>query len=216
MDEKRESPSGRVTIYLLRHGEVLKVPGGRRYIGRTDLSLSDTGMRQAEQWQHFFTTVDLKAVFCSDLQRSEQTARTVARGHGLEVTPLAELRELDLGSWEGLLFEEIRSSQSEAYALRGKDPGGFRPPSGESFGDLHARVVPVVEAIASRHSGSILIVGHAGVNRVLLCHALGMPLNHLFRIDQDYGALNVIRLDGDGVRVQAMNLLPDPIAVIKA
>ncbi len=208
MGEKNNKRSGRVTIYLLRHGELLHEPGGRRYIGQTDLPLSPAGIRQAEQWQVFFGAIDLGAVYCSDLQRSELMARIVARGQASEVTPLMELREVDLGAWEGLLFETVRGAQSQAYEMRGRDPGGFRPPSGESFEDLQARVVPAFEEIVDCHSGNLLIVGHAGVNRVLLCHLLGMPLNHLFRIGQDYAALNIIRIDAARIRVQAMNVLP--------
>ena len=209
MSEKNKKRSDRVTIYLLRHGEILQEPGGRRYIGQADLPLSPAGIRQAERWQVFFETIDLAAVYCSDLQRSERTAQVIVRGHDMEVTPFAALREIDLGAWEGLLFETVRSGQRQAYEMRGRDPGGYRPPSGESFGDLQARLLPCFEEIVAAHNGSILIVGHAGVNRVLLCHLLGMPLNHLFRIGQDYAALNVIRMDAAGIRVQAVNVLPD-------
>lgn len=207
MGEKEKKRSDHLTVYLLRHGELLHESGGRRYIGQTDLPLSPAGIRQAEQWQVFFDAVDLASVFCSDLQRSEQTARIVARGHALDVTPMVQLREVDLGAWEGLLFETVRGAQYQDYKMRGRDPAGFRPPSGESFGDLQARVVPHFEKVVAEHNGSILIVGHAGVNRVLLCHLLGMPIHHLFRIGQDYAALNVIRMDAAGIRVQAMNVL---------
>lgn len=209
MSEKNKKRSDCVTIYLLRHGEIRQEPGGRRYIGQTDLPLSLSGIRQAERWQVFFDTIDLAAVYCSDLQRSEQTAQVIVRGHDMEVAPLAALREIDLGAWEGLPFKTVRSEQRQAYERRGRDPGGYRPPSGESFGDLQARVVPCFEEIVGEHNGNLLIVGHAGVNRVLLCYLLGMPLNHLFRIGQDYAALNVIRVDAPGIRVQAVNVFPD-------
>ena len=41
---------------------------------------------------------------------------------------------------------------------------------------------------------SIAIVAHGGVNRVIMCHFLGVPLENMFRIEQDYGALNIIEL----------------------
>jgi len=40
--------------------------------------------------------------------------------------------------------------------------------------------------------GNIVIVAHGGVNRVILCHLLGIPLENIFRIEQDYGCLNII------------------------
>lgn len=194
------------TIYLLRHGEPRRDTDGRSYIGQTDVPLSPAGVRQAEQWCPFFNTIALTAIFCSDLQRSMQTARIIAHGQALEVTGLPELREVDLGAWEGLPFEAVRNADRSAYDRRGTHPADHRPPSGESFRDLHARVVPAFERMADRASGPFVIVGHAGVNRVLLCHLLGMPLDHLFRIGQDYAALNIIKAYGTGYRVDVLNM----------
>jgi broad specificity phosphatase PhoE len=42
------------------------------------------------------------------------------------------------------------------------------------------------------HESNIVIVAHGGVNRVILCHFLGIPLENIFRIEQDYGCVNVI------------------------
>ncbi|MFZ3136959.1 MAG: histidine phosphatase family protein [Thermodesulfovibrionales bacterium] len=38
----------------------------------------------------------------------------------------------------------------------------------------------------------VAIVAHGGVNRIILCLILGIPLENIFRIEQDYGALNII------------------------
>nr|MBC8393812.1 histidine phosphatase family protein [Deltaproteobacteria bacterium] len=56
--------------------------------------------------------------------------------------------------------------------------------------------------------GQVLIVAHAGVNRVILCHILGMPLANLFRLGQDYGGLNIIDGKNNSMYVKAMNVQP--------
>jgi broad specificity phosphatase PhoE len=56
--------------------------------------------------------------------------------------------------------------------------------------------------------GDELIVGHAGVNRVILCHALGIPLANLFQICQDYGCMNILEFDGGSLRLKAMKMPP--------
>jgi probable phosphoglycerate mutase len=206
MTGKRDAKGGDRTIYLLRHGELLHPCSGKHYIGRSDLALSPVGMEQARQWQAVFREVGLSDIFCSDLQRAVQTARIIAEGRRLEVVALPELREVDLGVWEGLAFETVRATDPRAYANRGRDPAGYRPPSGESFADLQARVMPAFERIATQCTGNPLIVAHAGVNRVILCHLLGMPLNHLFRIGQDPAGLNIIDARAGGFRVRAVNL----------
>ncbi|MEM5818020.1 MAG: histidine phosphatase family protein, partial [Desulfitobacterium hafniense] len=51
------------------------------------------------------------------------------------------------------------------------------------------RVIPLFENIVRSDAQTSLIVGHAGVNRVILCHALGLPLQELFSFKQSYGCL---------------------------
>ena len=59
--------------------------------------------------------------------------------------------------------------------------------------ELSARVVPAVLEIVERHRGeSVAIVAHAGPNRTVICHALGISLGRIFSIEQDYGAINAI------------------------
>jgi probable phosphoglycerate mutase len=58
----------------------------------------------------------------------------------------------------------------------------------------------------------VLIAGHAGVNRLLLCHVLGIPTQHMFRIDQNYGCMNVLRGHEEAFRVSLMNFVPDGAA----
>ena len=85
----------------------------------------------------------------------------------------------------------------------------FRPPGGESFLDLQQRVVPVFEKAVDNAGRNILIVAHAGVNRMILCHLLDIPPGNLFRLSQDWGAMNLIeRQAPNGFRIQSINLLP--------
>ena len=71
---------------------------------------------------------------------------------------------------------------------------------------MYRRVVPVFEQIADTASGPVLIVGHAGVNRVILCRVLGMPIRKLFSIRQNYGALNIIEKGKADFKVAIMNV----------
>jgi len=92
------------------------------------------------------------------------------------------------------------------YEKRGADMVYYRPPAGECFADVAARVIPLFEEIVRYSSGNLLIVGHAGVNKVILCHILGMPLENLFRLRQDYSCLNVIDCGREKMRLREMNL----------
>lgn len=194
-------------IYLLRHGEIDQSYRGR-FVGQTDLPLTDTGEFQARFWEHELCGEQFGAIYCSDLVRSQNTAKIIAalRGISIEVTP--ELREINLGEWDGLPVSDIKSHFPDEWRMRGENLESYRPPGGESFSDLASRVVPVFGSIVKNAEGNLLIVAHAGVNRVILCHALGMPLANLFNICQDYGCMNILELSGDSFRLKTMNILP--------
>lgn len=193
------------TIYLLRHGDS-RQDDVKRYVGQADLPLNAEGRIQATGWRNKLAAIPLHRIFCSDLSRSYETACIIAEGRSEPVQPLPRLREIDLGGWEGLTFEEVRRFYPSEYRNRGADLISYRTPGGECFADVAARVVPLFEQIVHGVTGNVLVVGHSGVNRVILCHILGMPMANMFRIRQDYGCLTVIDCSKDGMCVRGMNM----------
>lgn len=180
------------TIYLLRHGDS-RQDDVKRYIGQTDQPLNATGRAQAAFWQRELATVPFQRIFCSDLCRTIETARTIAEGRTQKIEIIPDLREINLGAWDGLPVEQIRCNNPDEYKRRGAALADHRPPGGESFNDLADRVLPLFDRIVAASTGTILIVAHAGVNRVILCHILGLPRAELFTLKQEYGCLNVLR-----------------------
>lgn len=197
-------------ILLLRHGDIGTGSDEKRFIGQTDLPLSDTGRHQAQFWREFLAEEPPARIFSSDLSRCMETARIIAADNPSKVTPLAGLREIHLGRWDGMTFRQVRQRWPDAFQKRGMDLARFRPPAGESFLDLQKRVVPVFEKAVAGAGRHLLVVAHAGVNRMILCHILGMPVEHLFRIAQGCGAMNLIDRQSGGYRIESLNRLPDP------
>ncbi len=195
-------------IYLLRHGAILSAGNGKQYIGAQDLALSAIGLSQARAWADYFASTVLDEIYCSDLARCLETARIIGAGCNLAPQALSELREVNLGAWEGQQFDTIKTRDPQGFQQRGEHIADHRPPGGESFRDLQERMWPIIEAAARRRKNQTLIVTHAGVIRVLLCRLLGMPLDNLFRIGQAYGALNIVEVRPEGYRVQAINIQP--------
>ena len=185
--------NGQRNIYLARHCSVWHQGDVKRFIGHTDLPLSTLGLQQAEMLAEKLQHIPFTAIYCSDLRRSVETARIIGKFHGIEPVAISSFREIGLGEWEGLPVDEVRQRYPDEYEQRGRDFANFRAPGGESFLDCASRVMPALyEALRSTH-GDILIVGHAGMNRILICRILGKSLNELFDIPQDYGCLNLIR-----------------------
>ena len=196
-------------ILLLRHGALQDETDEKRFIGQLDLPLSDLGRHQARSWRRCLSDVPLTHIISSDLSRCMETAHIIAADRTVEITPRVGLREVHLGQWDGMSFRQVKQHWPDAYGKRGLAIARFRPPAGESFLDLQQRVVPIFEQAVDQAGKTILMVAHAGVNRMILSHLLGMPPENLFRIAQGWGAMNLIDRHADTYRVQAINLLPD-------
>ena len=192
-------------IYLLRHGEI-ESPGGKRFIGQVDCPLSDRGRSQADFWKNWLTGKGIGSIFCSDLCRSLDTADIIARGIGGKCLVKPELREIHLGEWDGQSMQQIKTDHPAVWKARGEHIDTFKTPGGESFSDLYDRVVPLFRSIAVGPDGHVLIVGHAGVNRMILCSVLGMPIRNLFSIQQHYGAMNIIDNAKTGLKIVSINI----------
>jgi probable phosphoglycerate mutase len=187
-------------LFLLRHGAIENP--GQGLVGQHDIALSRHGLDQARHWARVLAKVAFERIVASDLGRALTTAVIIAAGGPVESVPA--LREISLGAWEGLTREQIQARYPDLWQARRRDLANCRPPGGESFADLSRRVLPAFEAIAGPAAGPVLVVAHAGVIRVVLCHLLGMPLSHVFRLGLDYGALTLI--DPAGPVLQAINL----------
>ncbi len=135
-----------------------------------------------------------------------ETAEIVAAPHGLTCIPRRDLREISLGAWEGLTFHQVRQEFPREFRERGLDMAHFRPPGGESFLDCACRVVPALYEILRHAHGEVALLGHAGVNRIILCQALGRSLDDLLGIRQDYGCLNVLRHRDHMLEVELLNV----------
>jgi len=191
-------------IYLFRHGAV-QGTGVKIFLGRTDLPLSEEGRLQAEAWRAHFAGRVPGRIVSSPLRRALDFARIVAADRAGGVKAFSAFSEIDLGDWDGRPMAEIREHDPASWTARGDDFAGFAPPGGESFADLANRVVPAFYLLAAETETDLMMVCHAGVNRVILCSLLGMPLAYIFRLGQDPGCLNVIERRGQQFRVAAMN-----------
>lgn len=192
------------TIYLLRHG-ALAGDNRERFIGQTDLPLAAEGIEQAKTMAQALRGRNIAAIHCSDLTRSRRTAAIIGEALGLTVTAHAGLREVSLGDWEGLLRREVAERWADEFAARGRDMDSYRPPGGESFADCLARAWPLWKTITHTDAAAIAVVAHAGVNRLLLCRLLGMPVQNMFRLGQDYGCINIVEVERRVVRVRLIN-----------
>ncbi len=197
------------TLYLIRHGDCRR-DEVKRYIGQVDLPLNARGRAQARALRKHMAKVPFRRIYASDLKRCLETARIIAGPQGKSIRRQPQLREIKLGYWDGRPQAKIRQYHPEEYRQRGENLIDFRPPGGESFADLQARVIPAFRELINREQGPVLLIAHAGVNRAILCDLLGRPLDELFALPQPFGCLNIIERRGTSLEVKAVNLEVEP------
>jgi broad specificity phosphatase PhoE len=177
------------TFYFVRHGES-EGNAARVFTGQTDSPLTARGRQQAAAVADELAQVKFDRIVSSDLSRTRDTAAVIAKRQGKEVEIVPELREIDVGDRTGKSFDETRGLPNWS------DDGFVSWPGGESLDQILTRTLGAIERLTRESPGqTILIVGHGGVNRILLSHFLGI----LPKLDRTPGGntnISVVHTDG--------------------
>lgn len=197
-------------LILVRHGET-EWNRLSRYQGQTDIELNETGIRQAHRAAERLAREKFDAIYSSDLKRARQTAEIIASRQNpiraIHESPL--LREMHFGDFEGLTFDQIEEryqlifSASPSWRSRGPH---VRSPNGESIADLATRLERFWEGL-SEHSPdeTLLIVAHGGPIQVLICHLLGIGLEHWWQIRLSGASISILDTYPQGTSLALLN-----------
>ncbi len=200
-------------IALLRHGPTeWNVLG--RIQGHTDIPLSDAGLAKIRGlmpppgFEPDSNPGSNKVrVFASPLTRTRQTAEAL----GLKAPVFdARLKEQHWGHWEGLDSKGILARDgADAYAKAGVKLD-FRPPGGESTGELHSRVAAFFKEVAQQ-PGDAIVVTHLGVLRAAYTLATNWAMDRPMPPDLDLACALILSLDESGVpSLHALNVALPP------
>ena len=169
-------------VVLLRHGRTEWNTTGR-FQGQLESPLDRIGRAQAADAAVAVRPMRPDAIVSSDLSRARDTAEAVAAEAGVEVEVDARLREIDLGSWQGLTRAEARSQFPEEYAAwqAGEDR---RRGSGETYAEVGARAAEcVVDWLDRLGPGALLVaVTHGGTARATIGTLLGLEPDRWWRL----------------------------------
>jgi len=185
---------------LLRHGQT-PMSVQKRYAGRSDVPLTDLGVRQAVAAAKRLAPAGLAVIVTSPLVRAARTAEEVAAVTGAPLVTDEGFRETDFGAWEGLTFAEVRERWPAEMARWLADPA-VAPPGGESLAEVSTRVTDALHRILTGREGqTILVVSHVTPIKTLVAAALLAPQAALYRMHLDVGALSEIDWYADGPAV---------------
>lgn len=181
-------------VYLLRHGHIDN-GSEKKYLGKTDVPLDVLGLEQARLLCDYFKEILVETIFTSPLTRCVQTIQPLCEDKKKHYHIVNAFCEIDMGDWENVPMAYIQSHFPKLYTQRGENLEYFTPPNGESFHVMAKRVRDAFDAITHHANGTILIVAHAGVNRMILSQILGIAINDMFSIEQPYACVNELTWD---------------------
>lgn len=197
---------GPTRLLLLRHGQT-ELSVQRRYSGRGNPELTETGRRQAADAARYLSAKGgISAVVSSPLQRAHDTARAAADALGLTVQTDDDLIETDFGDWEGLTFLEAAERHPELHGRWLRDTS-LPAPGGESFDGVQQRIERARDRIiAEQGPATVLVVSHVTPIKTLLRLALGAGSSVLHRLHLDLASLSIAEFYPDnGASVRLVN-----------
>jgi broad specificity phosphatase PhoE/ribonuclease HI len=186
------------TTLLLRHGQT-PLSAERRFAGRGDIPLTETGRRQAAAAAaRLAARGGIDVIVSSPLRRARRTAEAAAEATGAPVIVDDDLVETDFGKWEGLSFAEAGAQDPDEMRAWLADADAA-PPGGESFAAAGRRVLGALDRLLDAYpERTLLVVSHVTPIKTLLCRALLAPPAALFRIHLDVASLCEVDWFADG------------------
>jgi len=183
-----------IKFYLVRHAQT-QFNKEHIFQGVTDNGLNSEGLSQAGLIADFFENICVDEIYSSPLNRVIQTAHPLAMKKGKEIIVLEKFYEVDCGDWEGKNWHFLVENEGESLRKWLLD-ADFKAPGGESLFDVYNRVEGDLKRILSspENDRTIVLFGHGGVNRAIICHLLGISINRAFRFEQSNACINFFEI----------------------
>jgi probable phosphomutase (TIGR03848 family) len=195
-------------VLLIRHARCDET--GRRLHGRAPgVRLNGDGERDARDLAARLAGEQLAAVYTSPVERARQTAGPIAGRHQLVPVQVDAFTEIDFGGWTGRTLEDLQSD--EEWAAFNSLRSVTRAPAGELMLETQQRAVSALLNLRQRHQHQVFaIVSHADVLRAIIAYVLGMPLDHLLRLEIAPASVSVVHFHGRWPQLLHLNCFDLP------
>ena len=174
-----------VKFIIVRHGYSV-ANKEKRFSGQMDIPLDEIGLSQAESVADYIVeNFKVDSIYTSDLIRTVQTVKPTAERLGLEINKCKELREVDVGLWQGMLIEDVKKEYPENFEVYRNTPGLCRFDGGENYSDCLYRAKALLDELAKENDGKTIVIGtHGGVIRTLRANLKNIPMDKIQELPQ--------------------------------
>ena len=186
-------------LHLFRHGQT-NWNEERRVQGQSESQLTTLGIEQAKELSKRIRHLKFDQVYCSSSVRTRQTADHAFADFKAQIKFLDSLREIDLGPWEGHLYDDIAVRDPDSFKHFWEQPHLFDVKGAETFYQLQERAVGAVSEILKQFvSRKVAIVSHGALIKSLLCHFQRRPMSELWAPPSMHNcAHSIVELNADG------------------
>ena len=201
-------------LYITRHGET-EWNIEKRMQGWKDSSLTPKGVKNAIALGNRLKDVDFNCIYSSSSQRAIHTAELIRGERDILLIPDDNLREINLGVWEGKTSAEVERLDQQGHKAFWETPHLYISKSGESYFQVRDRIEAVLNRIVKEHmDGNVLIVTHAIIVKTIMSLFKALPVEKLWEqpfihgtglciVEVNYNNATVI-LEGDMSHIKAL------------
>jgi len=193
-----------MNVYLIRHGEP-ELLNDNVYRGHSDLSLSETGLRQAELLDKRLSDAKIGAIYSSPLKRAVQTVEPLSKSLNLEIQRAESINDVDFGSWTGLTVDEVIEKYPSEFEKWQKTPLDSTFDSGYSIRELQKNVVEWLNDIVNGEYEAVTIATHKILLRLIVMSIIDAGNDKFFDYDFETCSISVIENEGNGFVVKSLN-----------
>lgn len=199
------------TIYLVRHAVTSHT--GHKLTGWMEgVHLTPEGKQQAEATARQLAGINFKAIYSSPIDRTIETARTIAGHHDLDVKINEQIGEVRYGKWTDRSLKSL--ARTKLWGTIQRWPSAVRFPEGETLREVQTRAVDAIEELRGQHArDTICCVSHADTIKLIVAHYMGIHIDLFQRIFIGPASVSVINVSDYGPQILSLNALPMPRAV---
>ncbi len=189
-----------IKLYITRHGETEWNVEGRMQ-GWNNSDLTAKGIRNAETLGKSLNSTDIKVIYSSSSQRAVNTAELIRGDRKIDIITDENLREINLGEWEGKAKNEFTEADKEGLDAFWNRPHQYKASSGEDFYQVRARIEAVLKRIINENKDcNVFIVTHAVIVKTIMAIFKGIPIEKLWEQPFIHGtSLSIVEIDNDFV-----------------
>ncbi len=197
-------------IIFLRHGQA-KNNTERILAGRTEgVTLTDTGIKQAEQTAELLEHMNISAIYSSPIERAKHTAEIAGKHNSLDVTIDDRLNELDMGKFTGMPYDEIFKSHGNVFMKFYNGELEIAHNGVETFPDVKKRIQGMVDHVIEKHPDeNVLLVTHMDPIKAMLSTIVDLSPTNLFELIIANASLNIFREKDRKFSLAGLNVM-DP------